>query len=150
MTPIEPVSPRSPRLTLLRSLLFSLIALLNDRLLPSDRPVDAEALWHRFQGLLAWCQRFLDQHDPGPLQYRGRPLDPQAPIATARPVPFQYRGLTVERQIPCDPATTDAPQPYRPAYQRRLQLWLLNLGLGDADRLTPTPTLDPAYRGHKI
>ncbi len=151
MNPTEPVSPRRHLSQLLQGTIFSLIAFLNDRILPTDHPLDAQGIWGRIEGLLAWCEHFLEQHDPGPLQYRGRPMDPQAPTGAARPVQFRYRGLRVERNIP-DAATEtpDLPQPYIPPYQRRLQIWLLNLGLADADRYSSPPSLDPAYRGQKI
>ena len=151
MNPTEPVSPRHPLSRLLQGTILSVIAFLNDRLLPADRPLNAQGVWAQIEGLLVWCEHFLQQHDPGPLQYRGRPMDPQATTGAACPVQFRYRGLTVERDIPeAEAKTADLPSPYIPPYQRRLQIWLLNLGLADADRYSSAPNLDPAYRGQKL
>lgn len=153
MKSTEPVSPypRPHRLLgLLQWVLFSVVVFVNDRLMPAHHPLDAQGIWAGIETRLARWDRFLQEQNPGPVQYRGRALDPQSTSpAVLRPVQFSYRGLPVERQIPCE-SVVAASQPYVPLYQRRLNTWLLNLGLGDVDRLASTPALDPLYRGQKM
>lgn len=144
--------PRSTRplaVRLLQRVIVGVFIFLNDRLLPSSHQIDMGAVRERVESFLSWCERFLEQHDPGPMQYRGRPLQMHTHLSSHRsPVQFRYRGLVVEHEISIP--STETGEPYIPPYQRRLHLWLLNWGMADADRLASTPDLKPAYRGQKL
>lgn len=125
----------------------SLVTFLNDRVLPEERGIDAEAV-------AAWCQQFLADRDPGELQYRGVSMSPQS-VATPSAISFAYRGLLVAAAQPAGhvaiaalPAATA--EPFVPAYQQQLRALLLAKGWNDLDKVAVTPELKISYRGRAV
>jgi hypothetical protein len=126
----------------------SLVATINDRILPEGRGIDAEAV-------AAGCRQFLADCDPGPQQYRGLPLDPaaQALQSQLRVERYWYRGRPIDLQPQSNPLSTPAyaaERPYEPFYQRRLRRWIAQSRWTDRDRSAETPELVQNFRGRTI
>ncbi|MEM6445477.1 MAG: hypothetical protein AAF704_02785 [Cyanobacteria bacterium P01_D01_bin.123] len=120
---------------------------LNDRVLPADRHIDAEAV-------AAWCQQFLADRDPGELQYRGVAMTSQ-PAATPSATTFAYRGLLVaaaqpEADVAIAALPTATAEPFVPEYQRQLRALLIAKGWQDLDAVASTPPLQASYRGRAV
>ncbi|MDX2272313.1 MAG: hypothetical protein NW237_10260 [Cyanobacteriota bacterium] len=129
-------------------LLRGIIAFLNDRFLPAKHSISAEAVLTRLESAVVWFQQTLMNCDPGPLQYRGLPLDPPSPTQPTTTREILYRGCRLEVTA-LDPSNPSE-KPYVPTYQRRLKTWVVNLGLGDMDSRADTPQLERVYRGREF
>ena len=128
---------------------LALIAFLNDRLLPTNRPLDGEAI-------LAWCQAFLDKYDAGENQYRGVPVDPEFAAAMDRPAGIEtiaFRGRKVAVKPKSRPAyllAASLRQPFVPRYQRSLRQLIFQAEMTDMDALAATPEMEPSFRGREL
>ncbi|WP_038026066.1 hypothetical protein [Synechococcus sp. PCC 7336] len=133
------------------SIFVWLIAFINDRILPANRPLDAEAI-------AAWCQQFLAERDAGEFQYRGLPVDPEFAAAMNRPGAideFWYRGqrVTVKSAESARPAyllSAGAEKPFVPSYQRTLKKWIVRADMTDMDRVAATPDMEYSFRGRDL
>ncbi len=148
----DPTLPHGLIWRILVALIEWAVPLMNDRFLPNSHQIRSEAVIQWLQDRWIWCQRYLADRDPGPLQFRGMPMSRVvAPVPVAvRQQTISYRGCVVPVQV-ADPkviaASLKPTTPFQPAYQRRLKTWFMNLGVADLDQLPTSPDLDRIYRG---
>ncbi|MGK7906260.1 MAG: hypothetical protein AB4040_03410 [Synechococcus sp.] len=125
------------------------IALINDRLLPENRAIDAQAI-------ADWCNEFLAAHDAGDRQYRGLPVDPEFVAALDSPgnlEDFTYRGIEVSLKGKARPAFllgSGTAKPFVPGYQIQLRRWIVQSDLTDKDLVAVTPEIQANFRGRDI
>ena len=126
-----------------------LIALINDRLLPQNRALDARKI-------ADWCREFLAAHDAGDHQYRGRPIDPEFAAAMARTDnvgAFTYRGIKVRVKSTPHPSyllNSGTAVPFVPTYQLQLRKWILQSRMTDKDFGAAAPEIHSRFRGREI
>ena len=114
------------------------IALMNDRLLPQNRPLDARAI-------ADWCSAFLAARDAGQHQYRGLPVDPEFAAAMDQPgnlQEFTYRGIKVGVNVNPKPRYLlgkGSSVPFVPTYQLQLRKWILQHQMTDRDLVAAPP-----------
>ncbi|NJL97583.1 MAG: hypothetical protein HC818_01755 [Synechococcaceae cyanobacterium RM1_1_27] len=143
---------RSESRTLVWRAIGAMVAFLNDRLLPQRYHLDADTLHQRFEAVLAWCRSYLADRDPGVVQYRGLPVDPEAWVEPGIPASAEviYRGC----RVPVETFVTGIARPtesaYVPWYQTRIKNWRLRLGFADTDLMQKTPVMQASYRGRDI
>ena len=132
------------------AMFVALIAFLNDRLLPSNRALDAEAILH-------WCQNFLAKYDAGENQYRGVPVDPAFAAAMDRPMiddDVMFRGQKIatnrRRSRRAYLLAGSLEQPFVPAYQRSLRQLMVDAEMTDMDLVTGTPEMEFSFRGRDL
>ncbi|MGF1576627.1 MAG: hypothetical protein ACFCU9_11955 [Cyanophyceae cyanobacterium] len=130
----------------------AVVGFLNDRLLPEQYHLDADKLHQRFEAVLAWCRSYLADRDPGIVQYRGLPVDPETLIEPGIPASAEvmYRGCRVPVETFAPGVARPAEKAYVPWYQTRIKSWRLRLGFADADLMQTTPVMQASYRGRDI
>ena len=133
------------------AMFIALVAFLNDRLLPSRYPLDAECI-------LAWCREFLAKYDAGENQYRGVPVDPAFVAAMDRPIitgeqDVMFRGAKVNVQRRSRRAhllAASLEQPFVPDYQKSLKKLMAEAEMVDMDLMAATPEMEPCFRGREL
>ncbi len=117
-----------------------LVGRINDWLLPDNRQLDAVAI-------ASWCAQYLDDRNPGNLQFRGMSIGDREP--QPRVTQFSYRGLKVNTGA-AEAAAFSTAVPFVPAYQRSVRYWLNRLNLRDMDRRAEVLNLDTNYRSNAL
>ncbi|GAB4215022.1 MAG: hypothetical protein OHK0012_14250 [Synechococcales cyanobacterium] len=133
---------------------YSLVAFVNDRFLPTSWQRDPEVIADFVQRLWISLKLYVTEQPEAPKRYRGVIIEDQPETIASTPVITQatyYRGCRIDRTPTGDVAVPFHESPYIPPYQRwmdtKVRTMLLNLGLGNRD-LTPTPTVvERIYRG---